>query len=39
MKRTDRFEPKSTEPPVIEVKDLCIKFPRHGAIPYVRPIG
>ena len=32
MKRTDRFEPKSTEPPVIEVKDLCIKFPRHGDV-------
>ena len=32
LKRTDRFEPTSTEPPVIEVKDLCIKFPRHGDV-------
>ena len=32
LKRTDRFQPTSTEPPVIEVKDLCIQFPRHGDV-------
>ena len=32
LKRTDRFEPTSTAAPVIEVKDLCIKFPRHGDV-------
>ena len=32
LKRTDRFEPTSTAAPVIEVKNLCIKFPRHGDV-------
>ena len=32
LRRTDRFQPTSTEPPVIEVKDLCIQFPRHGDV-------
>lgn len=32
LKRTDRLQPTSTEPPVIEVKDLCIQFPRYGSI-------
>ena len=32
LKRKDRFIPLSQEPPVIEVKDLCIKFPRHGDV-------
>lgn len=34
LKRTDRFEPNpySDAAPVIEVKDLCIKFPRHGDV-------
>lgn len=31
-KRTDRLTPHSTAEPVIEVKDLCIKFPRHGDV-------
>ncbi|MBV7363331.1 dipeptide/oligopeptide/nickel ABC transporter permease/ATP-binding protein [Actinomycetaceae bacterium TAE3-ERU4] len=33
--RKDRFVPTSTKPPVLEVKDLCIKFPRHGDIDVV----
>ncbi|WP_421775923.1 dipeptide/oligopeptide/nickel ABC transporter permease/ATP-binding protein [Gardnerella sp. KA00288] len=32
LKRTDRLQPTSTEPPVIEVKDLCIQFPRYGNV-------
>lgn len=32
LKRTDRLRPTSTEPPVIEVKDLCIQFPRYGSV-------
>lgn len=32
LKRTDRLQPASTEPPVIEVKDLCIQFPRYGSV-------
>ncbi|OXN00779.1 dipeptide/oligopeptide/nickel ABC transporter permease/ATP-binding protein [Bifidobacterium vansinderenii] len=32
LKRKDRFIPLSQEKPVIEVKDLCIKFPRHGDV-------
>ena len=32
LKRTDRLEPWSTEPPVLEVKDLCIQFPRYGDV-------
>lgn len=32
LKRTDRLQPMSTEPPVIEVKDLCIQFPRYGSV-------
>ncbi|MGJ9696245.1 dipeptide/oligopeptide/nickel ABC transporter permease/ATP-binding protein [Actinotignum sp. GS-2025a] len=31
-RRSDRFEPTSQEAPVIEVRDLCIKFPRHGDV-------
>ena len=31
-KRTDRFEAKTDVPPILEVKDLCIKFPRHGDV-------
>lgn len=34
-KRSDRYQPTSTDPPVIEVKDLCIRFPRHGAVDVV----
>ena len=29
-KRSDRFDAKTDVPPVLEVKDLCIRFPRHG---------
>lgn len=32
LKRTDRLQPMSEEPPVIEVKDLCIQFPRYGEV-------
>lgn len=32
MNRTDRFRADSTEAPILEVKDLCIKFPRHGDV-------
>lgn len=32
LKRTDRLQPTSTEPPVIEVKDLFIQFPRYGSV-------
>lgn len=31
-KRTDRFGAETTEAPILEVKDLCIKFPRHGNV-------
>ena len=30
--RTDRFEARTDVPPIQEVKDLCIKFPRHGDV-------
>ena len=30
--RTDRFEARTDVPPIREVKDLCIKFPRHGDV-------
>lgn len=30
IQRSDRFVPTSTEAPLLEVRDLCIKFPRHG---------
>ena len=30
--RTDRFSAKTDVPPVLEVKDLCIRFPRHGDV-------
>ena len=29
-KRTDRFDARTDVPPILEVKDLCIRFPRHG---------
>ena len=32
MTRTDRFEARTDVPPILEVKDLCIKFPRHGDV-------
>ena len=32
LKRTDRFESRTDVPPILEVKDLCIKFPRHGDV-------
>lgn len=30
--RTDRRPAVSTEPPILEVQDLCIRFPRHGKV-------
>ena len=30
--RTDRFEARTDVPPILEVKDLCINFPRHGDV-------
>ena len=30
--RTDRLEARTDVPPILEVKDLCIKFPRHGDV-------
>ncbi len=30
--RTDRFKAHTDVPPILEVKDLCIKFPRHGDV-------
>ena len=30
--RTDRFPAHTDVPPILEVKDLCIKFPRHGDV-------
>lgn len=32
LSRHDRFVPTSTAEPVLEVKDLCIKFPRYGDV-------
>ena len=32
LKRTDRFEARTDVPPVLEVRDLCIRFPRHGEV-------
>jgi peptide/nickel transport system permease protein len=31
-KRGDRLIYEGTEPPILEVKNLCIKFPRHGDV-------
>ncbi|MDY5841094.1 MAG: dipeptide/oligopeptide/nickel ABC transporter permease/ATP-binding protein [Corynebacterium camporealensis] len=31
-KRQDRFSPAPNTTPLLEVKDLCIKFPRHGDV-------
>jgi peptide/nickel transport system permease protein len=31
-KRDDRLVYEGTEPPILEVKNLCIKFPRHGDV-------
>ncbi|WP_407706766.1 dipeptide/oligopeptide/nickel ABC transporter permease/ATP-binding protein [Actinotignum urinale] len=30
--RNDRFESTSQEPPTLEVRNLCIQFPRHGDV-------
>ena len=32
QQRTDRFPATSDEAPILQVKDLCIKFPRHGDV-------
>lgn len=34
-KRTDRFEAHTDAEPILEVKNLCIKFPRHGDVSVV----
>ncbi|MDD7369276.1 MAG: dipeptide/oligopeptide/nickel ABC transporter permease/ATP-binding protein, partial [Berryella intestinalis] len=31
-KRSDRFPARTDVPPVLEVRDLCIRFPRHGNV-------
>ena len=31
-KRSDRFSADTSVPPILEVKDLCIQFPRHGDV-------
>lgn len=31
-RRTDRFEAHTDAEPILEVKNLCIKFPRHGDV-------
>ncbi|MDO5080519.1 dipeptide/oligopeptide/nickel ABC transporter permease/ATP-binding protein [Buchananella hordeovulneris] len=31
-RRTDRFVPAAAATPLLEVKDLCIQFPRHGNV-------
>lgn len=33
--RVDRYIPFSKETPILEVKDLCIRFPRHGDVDVV----
>lgn len=33
--RVDRYIPFSKEAPILEVKDLCIRFPRHGDVDVV----
>ena len=38
-KRTDRFPAHTDVPPILEVKDLSIKFPRHGDVNVVDNIG
>ena len=37
--RTDRFEARTDVPPILEVKDLCIKFPRHGDVNVVAHVS
>jgi peptide/nickel transport system permease protein len=32
LKLTDRFAAHTDVPPILEVRDLCIKFPRHGDV-------
>ena len=37
--RKDRYIPTSTETPTLEVKDLCIQFPRHGDVNVVDKVS
>ena len=37
--RTDRSAAEKPEKPVLEVRDLCIKFPRHGDVDVVDRVG
>ena len=32
LTRSDRFEARTDVPPILEVKNLCIQFPRHGDV-------
>ena len=32
LQRTDRFPAHTDVPPILEVRDLCIQFPRHGDV-------
>ncbi|MCL0245496.1 dipeptide/oligopeptide/nickel ABC transporter permease/ATP-binding protein [Corynebacterium sp. CCM 8835] len=34
-RRTDRFIPDYSVPPLLEVRDLCLRFPRHGDVDVV----
>ncbi|MEY8562064.1 dipeptide/oligopeptide/nickel ABC transporter permease/ATP-binding protein [Eggerthellaceae bacterium 3-80] len=33
--RTDRYKAHTEVPPILEIKDLCIRFPRHGDVDVV----
>lgn len=39
MKRKDRLEPNFDAKPVLDVKDLCIKFERHGNVDVVQNVN
>ncbi|MDO4182568.1 MAG: dipeptide/oligopeptide/nickel ABC transporter permease/ATP-binding protein [Coriobacteriia bacterium] len=39
LQRTDRFEARTDAEPILEVQDLCIKFPRHGDVNVVDHIN
>ncbi len=37
--RTDRLEFESDDPPLLQVEDLCIRFPRHGDVDVIDHIS
>ena len=39
LKRTDRFLADTSVPPILEVKDLAIQFPRHGDVDVIDHIS